>query len=128
MVIVDASLIPLLAAMTTQDRRDVIVVGESDTHRLGETLSYEELIAAEEPGFEWPDLDERGRGDVLHERHHRQSQGRRLQPPLDVAARHRRQAASSVGMTETDRVLVIVPMFHANAWGMPYGACWPAPT
>ena len=27
-----------------------------------------------------------GRGDVLHERHHRQPQGRRLQPPLGLAA------------------------------------------
>jgi fatty-acyl-CoA synthase len=25
-------------------------------------------------------------------------------------------------MTERDRYLVIVPMFHANAWGTPYGA------
>ena len=32
------------------------------------------------------------------------------------------QAASSVGMMETDRILIIVPMFHANAWGTPYGA------
>ena len=37
------------------------------------------------------------------------------------------QAASSVGMTETDRILIIVPMFHANAWGTPYGA-WMAGT
>jgi fatty-acyl-CoA synthase len=29
-------------------------------------------------------------------------------------------SASSVGMTERDRILVIVPMFHANAWGTPY--------
>jgi fatty-acyl-CoA synthase len=27
-----------------------------------------------------------------------------------------------VGASERDRVLVIVPMFHANAWGMPYTA------
>ena len=37
------------------------------------------------------------------------------------------QSASSVGMTETDRILIIVPMFHANAWGTPYGA-WMAGT
>ena len=27
-----------------------------------------------------------------------------------------------------DRVLPVVPMFHANAWGLPYAACWRAPT
>jgi fatty-acyl-CoA synthase len=32
------------------------------------------------------------------------------------------QSASSVGMTEEDRICIIVPMFHAMAWGTPYGA------
>ena len=31
-------------------------------------------------------------------------------------------SASSMGIKETDRVLTIVPMFHANAWGTPYAA------
>jgi fatty-acyl-CoA synthase len=31
-------------------------------------------------------------------------------------------AASVHGITEADRALAIVPMFHANAWGMPYAA------
>ena len=31
-------------------------------------------------------------------------------------------SANALGATERDRVLVIVPMFHANAWGMPYTA------
>jgi fatty-acyl-CoA synthase len=29
--------------------------------------------------------------------------------------------ASGIGITERDAVLPVVPMFHANAWGMPYG-------
>ena len=35
------------------------MVGEGDTAALGETLDYEELLAAEEPGYDWPRLDER---------------------------------------------------------------------
>jgi fatty-acyl-CoA synthase len=31
-------------------------------------------------------------------------------------------SAQTLGLTERDRVLMIVPQFHANAWGMPYGA------
>jgi fatty-acyl-CoA synthase len=31
-------------------------------------------------------------------------------------------AASVQGITEADRALAIVPMFHANAWGLPYAA------
>ena len=31
-------------------------------------------------------------------------------------------SASGLGMTEHDGILLVVPMFHANAWGTPYGA------
>ena len=60
-IIVDASLIPLLAAVKDELKtvETIIVAGEGDTSPLGETLSYERLLAAEEPGFEWPVLDER---------------------------------------------------------------------
>ena len=27
-----------------------------------------------------------------------------------------------IGLSRADRVLAVVPMFHANAWGLPYGA------
>ena len=36
--------------------------------------------------------------------------------------------ANGSGVSEHDRVLPVVPMFHANAWGLPYAACWPGPT
>src|SRR3974390_2880532 len=60
-IIVDASLIPLLAAIKDDLKtvETIIVNGEGDTSPLGETLAYEELLAAEEPGFVWPELDER---------------------------------------------------------------------
>jgi len=60
-IIVDASLIPLLAAIKDDLKtvETIIVVGEGETSALGETLSYERLLGAEEPGFDWPDLDER---------------------------------------------------------------------
>ena len=106
----------------------IIVAGEGDTSALGETLSYEGLLAAEEPGFEWPDLDERSAAAMCY------TSGT-TGNPKGVVYSHRstwlhtmaEQAASSVGMTETDRILIIVPMFHANAWGTPYAA-WMAGT
>jgi hypothetical protein len=67
----------------------VIVTGEGDLAPLqgcGKTvLRYEEVLAAEEESFDWPELDEAvRRGHVLYERYHRRSQRRRLQPPFDV--------------------------------------------
>ncbi len=87
-LIVDGSLIPLLARVFDglKTVETVIVVGPGDSTPLGETLDYEELLAAEVPGFDWPELDERdAAGDVLHERHDRRPEGRRLQPPVDGA-------------------------------------------
>ena len=48
---------------------------------------YDDLLAAHEADFAWPDAGRaRRRGDVLHLRHDRQPQGRGLQPPLGLAA------------------------------------------
>lgn len=35
---------------------------------------------------------------------------------------------NAMGLSFSDRALPIVPMFHANAWGMPYAALMAAPT
>ena len=125
MIIVDASLIPLLAAVKDDLKtvETIIVAGEGDTSSLGETLSYERLLAAEEPGFEWPELDERSAAAMCY------TSGT-TGNPKGVVYSHRstylhtlaQQSASSVGVTENDRILIVVPMFHANAWGTPYGA------
>src|SRR5713101_6627975 len=60
-IIVADSIVPLLARVAG-DLKTVehyIVVGSGDASELGDVLRYEELIAAEQPCFEWPDLDER---------------------------------------------------------------------
>ena len=124
-VIVDASLAPLFARVRTQcpTVETVIVVGEGDTEGLGATLGYEELLGAEEPGFDWPDFDERHAAAMCY------TSGT-TGNPKGVVYSHRStwlhsyagMAANAVGAREADRVLVIVPMFHANAWGMPYTA------
>ena len=129
-IIVDASLIPLLAAIKDDLKtvETIIVNGEGDTSPLGETLAYEELLAAEEPGFVWPVLNERSAAAMCY------TSGT-TGNPKGVVYSHRstwlhtmaEQSAASLGMTESDRILIIVPMFHANAWGTPYGG-WMAGT
>jgi fatty-acyl-CoA synthase len=124
-VIVDASVAPLLARVRDQCKtiEHVIVVGEGDTDGLGPTLRYEELIGAEEIGYDWPDLDERQAAAMCY------TSGT-TGNPKGVVYSHRStwlhsfggMSANALAATERDRVLVIVPMFHAMAWGAPYTA------
>jgi fatty-acyl-CoA synthase len=124
-IIVDGSLVPLLARVRDQlgTVKHIVVVGDGDPSALGETLSYEELLGAEEPGYAWPTFDERQAAAMCY------TSGT-TGNPKGVVYSHRSTylhtmaitSGSSLGINELDRVLSIVPMFHANAWGTPYGA------
>ena len=82
-------LIPLLARVRDQltTVKHIIVAGDGDASALGQTFSYEELLEAEEPGLRLAHVRRTaGRGHVLHVGHHRQPEGRGLQPSLDLPA------------------------------------------
>ncbi|MCW2916923.1 MAG: long-chain-fatty-acid--CoA ligase [Actinomycetia bacterium] len=126
-IIVDDSLVPLLARVAGELRtvKAFIVVGDKDASALGgaRVLRYHDLLAAEEPGYDWPELDERSAASMCY------TSGT-TGDPKGVVYSHRSTflhamallSATLVGITEADRVLAIVPMFHVNAWGLPYGA------
>jgi fatty-acyl-CoA synthase len=50
------------------------------------------------------------------------AQGRRLFAPLHHPAHAGGQPGRLLGLRGTDVVMPVTPMFHANSWGMPYGA------
>jgi fatty-acyl-CoA synthase len=132
-VIVDDTLVPLLAKIAGElpTVEAFIVNGTGDASALGAlkqaagvpVLRYHELLAAESPAYAWPELDERDAALMCY------TSGT-TGDPKGVVYSHRStylhamavMAASVQGITEADRALVIVPMFHANAWGMPYAA------
>ncbi len=127
-IIVDDSLVPLLARINDELPfvEAFIVNGAGDASALGDrlpVLRYTELLAAESAEYDWPELDERDAALMCY------TSGT-TGDPKGVVYSHRStylhamavMAASVQGITEADRAMAIVPMFHANAWGMPYSA------
>ncbi|MGV0850338.1 fatty acid--CoA ligase [Mycolicibacterium phlei] len=128
-VVVDISLIGLLAPILPKldTVHTVVVAGDGDLEPLEaagkSVVRYEELLAGRPLEYDWPDLDEKCAAAMCY------TSGT-TGNPKGVVYSHRSAylhsmsvcAANNVGVADGDRVLTIVPMFHANAWGQPYAA------
>jgi len=128
-VIVDDTVIPLFAGVLPKlsTVEHVIVVGDGDAGSLGvagkAVHRWDELLAAKPDRYEWPLVDENDAAALCY------TSGT-TGNPKGVAYSHRSIwlhsmqicMAETFGLSPATRELVIVPMFHAMAWGLPYAA------
>src|SRR4051794_35227050 len=100
----------------------VVLMPDAPGTRDG-ALDYEQLVADGDEGFEFPDLDERTAAAMCYTSG---TTGR----PKGVLYSHRSTVLHSIGANQADglglshhdSVMPVVPMFHVNAWGLPYAA------
>ena len=124
-VFVDDTLVPLLAkvAPSFETVEQYVVVGDGDASALPNAIRYEDLLAEHAGPYDYPELDERTAAGLCY------TSGT-TGNPKGVLYSHRSNVlhslatglADTTGVTASDRVLPVVPMFHVNAWGLPY-AC-----
>lgn len=124
----DVLFLPLLEQL--KDRmpkvKGIIVLTSEDgmlETSMDNVYCYETLLEAENDSFEWPEIDEREASSLCY------TSGT-TGHPKGVLYNHRSTVlhcfggslADVMGLDNKDVILPIVPMFHVNAWGVPYSA------
>lgn len=123
-----STILPAIIEMSSIEH--VVVSGPDSAGRVADLRGmhfavhqYEELLADADPEFAWPETTEHMAAALCY------TSGTTGEPK-GIAYSHRsiylHSMAIAMGdgmrITTEDRVLPVVPMFHANAWGMPYAA------
>ncbi len=120
-----ASLVEQLAPHLPLVRGWIALCEEKDMPavKVGNLLCYETLLAQASPDYAWPRLDENTACTLCY------TSGT-TGNPKGVLYSHRSTilhafaacAADGLALSAKDSILVIVPLFHANAWSLPFSA------
>ncbi|MGA7673313.1 MAG: long-chain fatty acid--CoA ligase [Nitrolancea sp.] len=123
-VLVDEVLMPLFEKVIPNINVDhIIVISENETVE-GDRLSYESLLSIADPAdFAPPAIDEKQAAAMCY------TSGTTGRPKGAVYS-HRAivlhsmasNMADVLALREVDTVLPVVPMFHVNAWGLPFSS------
>ena len=120
---VDDDLIPRLSSLRFPSVRTFLRLGKGDTPGLDEILDAEDLLADAAPAAALPELTEDMPCGMCH------TSGTTGMPKA-VVYTHRSTylhamaacMVDALGLSEAERVLPVVPLFHACGWGLPYAA------
>jgi len=128
LLFIDPTLLPALAPLQGKipsvERTIVMTSAQSMPAAVaGTLLDYESFIDGHADTFDWPALDEKTASALCY------TSGT-TGDPKGVLYSHRSTVlhayggslVDSMGVSSGDTILAVVPMFHANAWGLPYNA------
>ncbi|RDI99695.1 long-chain fatty acid--CoA ligase [Dyella solisilvae] len=127
----DLTFLPIIEALATRVTRPTLFVAMCDPDRMpvagpleGSLLCYEDLIETYPDDYVWPRLDEESASSLCY------TSGT-TGNPKGVLYSHRSTVLhtyaaalpDALNCSARDVILPVVPMFHVNAWGLPYIAC-----
>jgi fatty-acyl-CoA synthase len=126
----DLSFLPLVEAIASRVSTVRAFVAMTDRAHMPASaaipnlLCYEELVEAHSSAFDWPEFDEREASSLCY------TSGTTGNPKGALYSHrstvlHCYAAAlpDALNCCAADTILPVVPMFHVNAWGLPYIAC-----
>ena len=126
----DLTFLPLIEAIAPRVKTIKAFVALTDRSRMPagssvpNLLCYEDLIEAHAPDFAWPSFDENTASSLCY------TSGTTGNPKGALYSHrstvlHTYAAAlpDALNCSARDVILPVVPMFHVNAWGLPYVAC-----
>jgi fatty-acyl-CoA synthase len=127
-IFVDPDLLPIVESVARKlpKVKAYIVLTRSaaiPTTNLDNVLCYEDLLAAESDAYAWPQLDENSASTLCY------TSGT-TGNPKGVLYSHRSTvlhafctvAADAMALSARDSILLATPLFHVNAWGVPFAA------
>jgi len=125
-LIIDPTFIPLVEGVQDQlNFVEVIIIAAEKSsipdNNLNNACSYDDLLEQESSEYQWPQLSEDTSSALCY------TSGT-TGNPKGVLYSHRStilhaiSIAGTMGFESSSAVLPVVPMFHVNAWGVPYSA------
>jgi len=125
---VDLTFVPLVEALAGAFPRDMAVVIMTDAAHMPETKltnvhCYEDLVAAETGDLDWPDLDETTAAGLCYTSGTTGNpKGALYSQRSQVLHAHSAGLSSLSSLRVGKRILPVVPLFHANSWGLAHAA------
>jgi len=126
----DLTFLPLIEAVAARlSSVKAFVAMTSRAHmpaacKIDGLLCFEDLVDAQDDAYDWPDFDENTASSLCY------TSGT-TGNPKGVLYSHRSTVLhtfaivvpDALNLSAADAILPVVPMFHVNAWGLPYAAC-----